>query len=443
MNPLDIIDAIGDMDDDLIRLCFDEDDEISPVQEWTEICNHPPSLPKSKQQPLQGNSKPDDTSNSNKKVSGFFVLSHLLTAVCTAACIAGFTILIRSVHSPNDLYTPSGSSEVAVTQPTTVKTAATTVPITVSTVNTTTVTEQTTLETVLSTSEQPEMELLITAETTAQFEIEDITETELTDTVTETVSASTAEVTETTVQTTELEVQKPEPADDLNEKLKQIASGKGAGTVTLLDEMDGEQYGWYIVPDGDRSAIVYSEVPEVLDKVIAEDEALSHLTIIRTAYPEIGENCWKLSFISVHPNQLTDYMARCLLDVMKNAQCGTLLDIIIEDFKQPMVFETGNAYILPICISSVSSEKKLIEEYADVLDLEHSSAIVNFERKTVLDILNFMVSLSQGDIEEKDNYHIVFLRFKDTNDHQQLFEIAKKLEKRENVILFSSFFTNV
>ena len=437
MNPIDIMKALCDVSEDIIGLRFDKSND-SQETEMPAISSVPP------QSAQNAAAKKSETMEiqQTKKASGSAFLSYLLTAGCTVACIAGFSLLIRMSYSNDTEFlhsdAPGGAAITQLTQASvTETTTAATVPVTTAAEFVSAVTEQTASEIILSMETTTDTELLITAETTAQFEIEEITEMKMTEAVTETVSASTAEVTETTVQTTELEMQKPEPVDNLDEKLHQIASGNGSGTVTLLDEMDGEQYGWYIVPDGERSAIVYSETPEILDKAIAENDALSHRTIVRTAYPEAGENCWKLSFVSEHPNQLTYYMAQCLLDVMKDAKCGTLLDIIIEDFKQPLEFETGKTYRLGVSLS-VSSELELLEEYADAIDLEHSIAIENFESKSLRDVLDFAVSLSQDDRDQK--YQIVYLSIKDTNGHQRLFEIAKELEKRVDVILYSKYF---
>ena len=432
MIPIDLIEAIGEMDENFIRLCFDEP-ERPHISECQPICSdiqHSEPKAAAKRTEKKKIQQP-------KTASGSAFLAYLLTAGCTAACIAGFSVLIRMSDSKGTEYLRSNAPGTAITQLTQASESETTseaiVQVTTAAEIVCTITEKPTSENTLSKRTISETERLITAETTALSAIEDVSEP----IETKTVHASTVFETETTTLLTEPKVQKPDPADDLNEKIKRISRGKASGTLTLLDELNGEQYGWYTVYEGERSAIVYSETPEILDGAIAEDDALSHRTIVRTAYPEAGENCWKLSFISSHPNQLTDDMARCLLDIMENAQCGTLLDIIIEDFKLPMEFETGSAYYLPICLSE-SCEWGLLEEYADVIDLEHSIVIENFESKSLQDVLDFSVSLSQDDRDKKDC--IVFLSIKDPNDHQQLFEIAKELEQRGDVKLFSNYF---
>ncbi|MBP0988997.1 MAG: hypothetical protein J6S92_12060, partial [Oscillospiraceae bacterium] len=133
---------------------------------------------------------------------------------------------------------------------------------------TTAAAEQNVLETALSAGRQTGTEPRITAVTTAQFAVKEITGTEFIKAVTETVAASTATVTvttkersETTAQTAEPEVQKPKPADDLEEKLMMLHERTTVSTGferTVFEKLDGEQFGIHISYDVISGIVVYA-----------------------------------------------------------------------------------------------------------------------------------------------------------------------------------------
>ena len=82
MNALELFEAIGNMDDESIRLCLPDETEPEQIAEQGIHCNPPPVKQKTAKQ-------------RETNFPGITLLPYLLTAGCTAACIAGFGLMIR------------------------------------------------------------------------------------------------------------------------------------------------------------------------------------------------------------------------------------------------------------------------------------------------------------------------------------------------------------
>lgn len=104
MKPLDLMEAIGNMDDEFIRLCLDED----PAAENKAVCNDPSQT--------EETVVPEIQQFPNKKSSGSAVLSYLLTAGCTAACICGMAFLIRFTNADKDFSVQTSTLDSAITE---------------------------------------------------------------------------------------------------------------------------------------------------------------------------------------------------------------------------------------------------------------------------------------------------------------------------------------
>ena len=82
MTALELFEAIGNMDDESIRLCLPDETEPEQIAEQGIHCNPPPVKQKTAKQ-------------RETNFPGITLLPYLLTAGCTAACIAGFGLMIR------------------------------------------------------------------------------------------------------------------------------------------------------------------------------------------------------------------------------------------------------------------------------------------------------------------------------------------------------------
>lgn len=383
MNPIDLIEALSDVSEEMIGLCFDDNTECERI-ERTPVTQKPmPIITEDEGERI----KYSNSSVPSVKKNGSGILSHLLTAGCTAACIAGFTMLIRSVYSPNELYTSSGSLQVAVTQLTAATTTAATVPIV-----TTTAAERNVLETALSAGRQTGTEPRNTAETTAQFAMKEITGTEFIKAVTETVAASTGTVTvtttersETTAQTAEPEVQKPKPADDLEEKLMMLHERTTVSTGferTVFEKLDGEQFGIHISYDVISGIVVYAEELDDLKQMIERSVNFSETGIEFSPYSD-AEHCWVLTLSEDGRSRqayFEPYDAELLVQKLQNTDFE-LLDILITDYEKVLAFKPDAEY----CIQISAPDAEAVDwnvQFADYIDTEQTC--VEEETKSVM-----------------------------------------------------------
>ena len=116
MTPLDIMEALRDVPEDLIDISecrTDEKDEKRvPVQKVIAL-----DWPKAHFREEQVQCKAEDPS---RKRNGSAIMSYLMTAGCTAACIAGFALMIRlftePVYPEQEISIPSETQNAAVTE---------------------------------------------------------------------------------------------------------------------------------------------------------------------------------------------------------------------------------------------------------------------------------------------------------------------------------------
>lgn len=103
MTALELFEAIGNMDDESIRLCLPDETEPEQIAEQGIHCNPPPVKQKTAKQ-------------RETNFHGMTLLPYLLTAGCTAACIAGMALVLKFASYNDDLSVQSDSANSAVTE---------------------------------------------------------------------------------------------------------------------------------------------------------------------------------------------------------------------------------------------------------------------------------------------------------------------------------------
>ena len=103
MTALDLFEAIGNMNDESIRLCLPDETEPEWIAEDGMQCNPPPVKQKTAKQ-------------GKTNFPAITLLPYLMTAGCTAACIAGMVLLIKFAAYNDDFSVQSGNDYSAVTE---------------------------------------------------------------------------------------------------------------------------------------------------------------------------------------------------------------------------------------------------------------------------------------------------------------------------------------
>lgn len=160
MTPLDLMEALHDVPEDLLDFPLDTATESRSDIQTDESEKVQANQPIVANQTAVKTSEPHDTVNSPRQKYGSAFLSYLLTAGCTAACIAGFAMLIHFTGAQDDFSYRSGSHEIAVTEIEPAATALTTETTTVTTTATASPEETETMPAV-----QTETETVTAAET--------------------------------------------------------------------------------------------------------------------------------------------------------------------------------------------------------------------------------------------------------------------------------------